>query len=192
MALRTGYDTGAYSAGKYGYPQVWEAQATATPSASATAVGKYFIGGLEVDYRLRTGYGTSVYGTNQYGDPDLWRVPVAVSVTSVVAQADGQRIHLSGAADTSTATPAAVAQRIQQPAASDSSAVSIVANGYFSAVGAATATITASMTDSYVRIRPFSASESLTSELSQRDARYKWIPVTQPTDTWTEASYRGD
>lgn len=192
MALRTGYDTGAYSAGKYGYPQVWEAQATATPSASATAVGKYFIGGLEVDYRLRTGYGTSVYGTNQYGDPDLWRVPVAVSVTSVVAQADGQRIRLSGAADTSTATPAAVAQRIQQPTVSDSSAASIVANGYFSATGAATATITASMTDSYVRIRPFSASESLTSDVSQRDARYKWIPVTQPTDTWTEASYRGD
>lgn len=192
MALRTGYDTGAYSAGKYGYPQVWEAQATATPSASATAVGKYVYGGAEFDYRLRTGYGTSAYGTNQYGDPDLWRVPVAVSVTSVVAQADGQRIHLSGAADTSTATPAAVAQRIQQPTVSDSSAVSIAANGYFSAVGAATATITASMTDSYVRIRPFSASESLTSEVSQRDARYKWIPVTQPTDTWTEASYRGD
>ena len=141
---------------------------------------------------LRTGYGTGAYSAGKYGYPEVLLAASAVSVTSVVSQADAERIHLGSASASSASATTTAAQRIQQPTVSDSASISVTANGYFSAVGAATVAITASMTDSYVRIRPFSASESLTSEVSQRDARYKWIPVTQPTDTWTEASYRGD
>ena len=141
---------------------------------------------------LRTGFGTGAYSAGKYGYPEVFEGQSAVSVTSVVSQADAQRIHLGGAAASASTSSVVSAQRIAIASASITPAISVTANGYFSSVGRAAVTITASMTDSYVRIRPFSASESVTSEVSQRDARYKWIPVTKPTDTWTEASYRGD
>tara|TARA_R100000734_G_C3315258_1_gene107152 strand:+ start:1121 stop:1702 length:582 start_codon:yes stop_codon:yes gene_type:complete len=191
MGLRTGYGTGSYGAHKYGLPQVITGQAVATATVTSTAVGKYVYGGQEYDERLRDGYGVGRYGRGLYGQSTLDKGAAAVSVTSVVSQADAERVRPFGAASTTaTVTTTTVGVRIHQGQSTATPTVTTAAQGFYSATGAATATPTVAPNITYLRIRPFEATEACTSEVTQKDARYKWIPVTDPSDTWTEAPSR--
>jgi hypothetical protein len=141
---------------------------------------------------LRTGYGTGAYTVGKYGLPQVYIGASAVSVTSVVSQADSERVRLAAAAAGPASSVTVSAQRIQKSAIADSSASTATAAGYTALAGAVADTVTASVSISYVRIRPFSAADSMASTVTQRDARYKWIPITSPSDTWTPADYRGN
>lgn len=202
MALRTGFGTGTYGVHLYGYPEVWEGSATASCAASVTVNGAYVkqasatatvtTSATASLSRRRIGYGSGPYGIDQYGYPEIWEDAVAISVTSSITQADGERVRTAAASPSASASVAVSAQRIQQPTVTASCTVTASAQGFMSIVGAASDTCSASVSINYVRIRPFAASDQVLSSITDSDCRYKWIPVTGPTDTWTEASYRGD
>lgn len=192
MALREGYGTGSYSAGKYGVAEVLLGQAAVNVSVTTTASGKYVIGGQEYDDRLRDGYGKGRYGVAKYGQSTLDKGASAVSVTSSVSQADAQRVQNGVSAPSCAITTTVNIIDVRQSGATATPAVTTTAQGFFDATGQAVVTPTLTTTVSYVRIRPFSASEATTATVTQRDARFKWIPRTSPSDTWTEADYRGD
>ena len=202
MALRTGFGTGTYGVHLYGYPEVWEGSATASCAASVTVNGAYIkeasatatvtTSAAASLSRRRIGYGSGPYGIDQYGYPEIWEDAVAISVTSSITQADGERVRTAAASTSASASATVSAQRIQQPTATASCTVTGSAQGFMSVVGAVADTCSTSVSIDYVRIRPFSAADTVLSSISQSDSRYKWIPVTGPTDTWTEASYRGD
>lgn len=202
MALRTGFGTGTYGVHLYGYPEVWEGSATASCAASVTVNGAYIkeasatatvtTSATASLSRRRIGYGSGPYGIDQYGYPEIWEDAVAISVTSSITQADGERVRTAAASTSASASATVSAQRIQQPTATASCTVTGSAQGFMSIVGAVADTCSTSVSIDYVRIRPFSAADTVLSSISQSDSRYKWIPVTGPTDTWTEASYRGD
>lgn len=141
---------------------------------------------------LRTGYGTGTYNAGKYGVPQLYLGASAVSVTSVVSQADSERIRLAAAAAGPAASVTVTAQRIQPGAIADTSTASATASGYTALAGAVADSVAATVSINYVRIMPFSAADSMVSNVAQRDARYKWIPITNPSDTWTPADYRGN
>lgn len=202
MALRTGFGTGTYGVHLYGYPEVWEGSATASCAASVTVNGAYIkeasatatvtTSATASLSRRRIGYGSGPYGIDQYGYPEIWEDAVAISVTSSITQADGERVRTAAASTSASASATVSAQRIHQPTVTASCAVTASAQGFMSIVGAVADTCSTSVSIDYVRIRPFSAADTVLSSISQSDSRYKWIPVTGPTDTWTEASYRGD
>ena len=193
MALREGYGTGVYNSGKYGIAEVVLGQATATATVTASATGKYVYGGQEYDHRLRDGYGTGRYGRAKYGQSTLDKGAAAVSVTSVVSRAFAERVRPFGAAEpTVTCTTTCSAIEVNQSGATPTPTATATAQGFYSATGSATANPQLSPTVSYVRIRPFAATRETAATVTQRDARYKWIPRTPPTDSWTEAAHRGD
>ena len=184
MALREGYGTGVYNSGKYGNAEVVLGQASASGTGSASATGKYVYGGQEYDHRLRDGYGTGRYGRAKYGQSTLDKGAAAVSVTSVVSRAFAERVRPFGAAEpTATCTTTCSAIEVKQSGATPNPTAPTTA---------ATATPQLSPTVSYVRIRPFAATRETAATVTQREARYKWIPRTPPTDSWTEAAHRGD
>ena len=191
MGLRTGYGTGSYGAYKYGLPQVITGQAVASATVTSTAVGKYVYGGQEYDDRLRDGYGIARYGRGLYGQSTLDKGAAVVSVPSVVSQADAVRVRPFGAASTTAiVTSTCIGVRVHQPQSTATPTVTTTAQGFYSATGAATSTPTVTPSITYLRIRPFEATEACASSVTQNDARYKWIPVTGPSDTWTEAPSR--
>lgn len=202
MALRTGFGTGTYGVHLYGYPEVWEGSATASCAASVTVNGAYIkeasatatvtTSATASLSRRRIGYGSGPYGIDQYGYPEIWEDAVAISVTSSITQADGERVRTAAASPSASASVTVSAQRIHQPTVTASCAVTGSAQGFMSVVGSSLTGIISSMGVQYVRIRPFAASDQVLSSITDSDCRYKWIPVTGPTDTWTEASYRGD
>lgn len=192
MALREGYGTGAYNAGKYGVSAYRLGEATVNVSVTTTVSGKYVYGGEEYDFRLRDGYGKGRYGRARYGQSTLDKSAAAVSVTSSVSQADAQRVRLGAATPSCAVTSTASIIEVKQSGATPTPTSTVTAQGFFSATGQATVSPALTTTVSYVRIRKFSASEATEATVTQKDARFKWIPRTPPTDTWTEAAYRGD
>lgn len=202
MALRTGFGTGTYGVHLYGYPEVWEGSATASCAASVTVNGAFVkqasatatvtASATASLSRRRIGYGSGPYGIDQYGYPEIWEDAVAISVTSSITQADGERVRTAAASTSASASATVSAQRIQQPTATASCTVTGSAQGFMSVVGSSLTGIISSTGVQYVRIRPFAASDQVLSSITDSDCRYKWIPVTGPSDTWTEASYRGD
>ena len=192
MALRVGYGTGVYNAGKYGVAEVQIGQAAVNVSVTTTVSGKYVYGGEEYDHRLRDGYGKGRYGRAKYGQSTLDKGAAAVSVTSSVSQADAQRVQNAAATPSCAVTTTASIIEVKQSGATPTPTLTTTAQGFFDATGAATVSPALTTTVSYVRIRPFSAAEATEATVTQKDARFKWIPRTPPTDTWTEAEYRGD
>ena len=78
MALRTGYGTGSYSVGKYGYPQAYEGASAVSVTSSVT-----------------------------HADFDRVRLtPIADSASSSVSMS-GTRVRLSGATDSFTSVSSA-------------------------------------------------------------------------------------
>ena len=140
---------------------------------------------------LRTGYGTGSYNVGKYGYPQVYEGASAVSVTSSITQADYERVRLSSADPSATASVSLSFNRVRIAGASDSSAVTMTSDGYLSITGAAAASCAASVAINYVRIRPFSASDTSNSDVGTF-ARYKWIEQINASETWTESDYRGD
>jgi hypothetical protein len=140
----------------------------------------------------RTGYGTALYGTGKYGYPEVFTGTFAVSVTSSVTQADAIRIKIGAATDSSSVSVTATPSRTLSygSTASASSSATTTANVDVSAAAAPETSLSVSLLVS--RVMPFSASTSVTSLVSQREARTKWIEQTNLSETWTEADYRGD
>ena len=130
MALRTGFGTGTYGVHLYGYPEVWEGSATASCAASVTVNGAYIkeasatatvtTSATASLSRRRIGYGSGPYGIDQYGYPEIWEDAVAISVTSSITQADGERVRTAAASTSASASTTVSAQRIQQPTATAS------------------------------------------------------------------------
>lgn len=201
MALRAGYGTGPYNVARYGYPQVYEASVADSSAASVTVSGSYVFevsasttatstGTLRL-VRRRVGYGTGPYSEARYGYPEIWEGASAVSVTSSVTQADYERIKNAVVADASAASTAMIGVRVRLGNTADTTSATATAQGFMSIVGAAADSVTASVAINYVRIRPFSASDTSNSDVGTF-ARYKWIEQINASETWTESDYRGD
>lgn len=202
MALRAGYGTGPYNVARYGYPQVYEATVADSSAASVTVSGAYTkLATVSVsvtsgasDPRLvkrRVGYGTGPYSEARYGYPEIWEGASAVSVTSSVTQADYERIKNAASTDASAASTSMVGVRVRLGDIADTSTATGTAQAFLAIVGAAAGSATSSVAINYVRIRPFSASDSAGSDIGTF-ARYKWIEQINASETWTESDYRGD
>lgn len=201
MALRAGYGTGPYNVARYGYPQVYESSVADSSAASVTVSGSYVFqvsalatatsAGTSRLVRRRLGYGTGPYSEARYGYPEIWEGASAVSVTSSVTQADYERIKNAVSTDASTASTSMVGVRVRLGDIADTSTATGTAQGFMSIVGAAADSATASVSINYVRIRPFSASDTSDTDVGTF-ARYKWIEQINASETWTESDYRGD
>jgi len=201
MALRAGYGTGPYNVARYGYPQVYESSVADSSAVSVTVSGSYVFqvsalatatsAGTSRLVRRRLGYGTGPYSEARYGYPEIWEGASAVSVTSSVTQADYERIQNSAVADSSTSSTSMAGVRVRLGDIADTSIATVSAQAYLAIVGAAAGASTASVAINYVRIRPFSASDTSDTEVGTF-ARYKWIEQINASETWTESDYRGD
>ena len=140
---------------------------------------------------LRTGYGTGLYSLGRYGYPQIYEGASAVSVTSSVTQADFELLRNSAITDSASTSVSVSGTKVRLFSVTDSSLLTTSASGVTSTAGAASASASASVAINYVRIRPFSASDSAGSEVGTF-ARYKWIEQINASETWTESDYRGD
>lgn len=138
---------------------------------------------------LRTGYGTGVFGSSKYGVPEIYDGAAATSITSIVTDANGQRIALGATTVETAVSNVVVAQRIQSGSVSASISATASADGYTALVGSVSDTIETSVALYWNRVRPFSASDTTQSD-NVIDARYKWIDTTVAPVTWTDADYR--
>lgn len=138
---------------------------------------------------LRTGYGTGVFTSGKYGLPEAYEGASAVSITTVVSQADGQRIALGATAVEDAVSHVISAQRIQNGSVAASISASTTAAGYTALAGAAAATIDISVALYWNRVRPFSAADTSQSD-NVIDARYKWLDTSVASVTWVDADYR--
>ena len=136
---------------------------------------------------LRSGYGTGVYTSGKYGLPEVYEGASAVSITTVVSQADGQRIALGATAVEDAVSHVVSAQRIQNGAVAASISASATASGYIALAGAAAATIDTSVALYWNRVRPFSVAETAQSD-NVIDARYKWLDTSIPSTSWSSQS----
>ena len=204
MALRSTYDTGTYSSGLYGEPEttqgaasvswgvsasaaavtVVNASSAASTSSSATASGEIIKDGsvtanvltvvtsAAVEYDsvagFRDGYGLNTYGSFVYGENYSVEEGSATASVSVTPTVSYQVVRQVSAAPAITVTPSA--------------------QGFMSIVGASAATVSISPNIEYNRVRLFSASDNILGD-TEVTARYKWLPATDPTTTWTTADY---
>lgn len=204
MALRSTYNTGVHGSGFYGIQEttqgaasaswsvsasassvtVVRAAATAAISSSATASGEIIKDGAvtanlqgivnvsavtyEVVAGFRAGYGLNTYGSYIYGENYSVEEGSATASVSV--------------------TPTVSYQVVRQVSATPAITVTPSAQGFMSIVGAATPTVSITPNIEYNRIRLFSASDDILGD-TVVSARYKWLPATDPTTTWTTSDY---
>jgi len=138
---------------------------------------------------LRTGCGTGVFSSSKYGLPEVYEGAAAVSVTTSVTQADGQRVALGAIAVEDAVSHVVSAQRVQSGSASASITATSTAVGFTALAGAASASIDTSVDLYWNRVRPFSATVGGTAS-NVIYARYKWIDTSVASVTWTDADYR--
>jgi hypothetical protein len=204
MALRSTYDTGEYGSGLYGEPEttqfaatvsfgvsasasavtVVRAAATAAISSSATASGEIIKDGAvtanlqgivnvsaityEVVAGFRAGYGLNTYGSYIYGE--------------------NYSVEEGSATANISVTPTVSYQVVRQVSATPAITVTPSAQGFMSIVGAVSDTVSITPNIEYNRIRLFSASDNILGD-TVVSARYKWLPATDPTTTWTTSDY---
>lgn len=204
MALRSTYDTGEYGSGLYGEPEttqfsatvsfgvsvsanavtVVRAAATAAISSSATASGLIVKDGAvtanvlsvvtssAIEYvrndGFRAGYGLNTYGSYIYGENYSVEDGIATASISV--------------------TPTVSYQVVRQVTATPAIKVTPSAQGFMSIVGAVSDTVSITPNIEYNRVRLFSASDDILGD-TVVSARYKWLPATDPTTTWTTSDY---
>lgn len=204
MALRSTYDTGEYGSGLYGEPEttqfaatvsfgvsvsasavtVVRAAATAAISSSATASGLIVKDGsatanvlsvvtsAAVEYDsvagFRDGYGLNTYGSFVYGENYSVEEASITASFAVSATASGQVTRNVSSSANVTITPSAQA--------------------FLSVVGVVSDTVSITPNIEYNRVRLFSASDDILGDTTV-SARYKWLPATDPTTTWTTSDY---
>lgn len=204
MALRSTYNTGVHGSGFYGIQETtqgaasasWSvsasassvtvvgAAATAAISSSATASGEIIKDGAvaanvlsvvtsaAVEYDsvagFRAGYGLNTYGSYIYGE--------------------NYSVEEGSATASISVTPTVSYQVVRQVTATPAVTVSATAQGFMSIVGAASDTVSITPNIEYNRIRLFSASDDILGD-TVVSARYKWLPATDPTTTWTTSDY---
>ncbi len=118
------------------------------------------------DEGFRPGYGKNTYGTFIYGENrSVDEVSVTIPLTSSVA----------------------VAYQRERPfAANITSSCSVVCSATIDTVASANIALSSSVNIEYNRVISFAASDNVTSATTV-SARYKWIDVTNPSTTWTDA-----
>jgi len=204
MALRSTYNTGVHGSGFYGIQETtqgaasasWSvsasassvtvvtAAATAAISSSASASGEIIKDGAvtanvlsvvtssAIEYvrseGFRAGYGLNTYGSYIYGE--------------------NYSVEDGSATASISVTPTVSYQVVRQVTATPAVTVSATAQGFMSIVGAATATVSITPNIEYNRIRLFSVSDDILGDTIV-SARYKWLPATDPTTTWTTSDY---
>jgi len=204
MALRSTYNTGVHGSGFYGIQETtqgaasasWSvsasassvtvvgAAATAAISSSATASGEIIKDGAvtanvlsvvtssAIEYvrndGFRAGYGLNTYGSYIYGE--------------------NYSVEDGSATASISVTPTVSYQVVRQVTATPAVTVSATAQGFMSIVGAVSDTVSITPNIEYNRIRLFSASDDILGD-TVVSARYKWLPATDPTTTWTTSDY---
>ena len=204
MALRSTYNTGVHGSGFYGIQETtqgaasasWSvsasassvtvvgAAATAAISSSATASGEIIKDGAvtanvlsvvtssAIEYvrndGFRAGYGLNTYGSYIYGE--------------------NYSVEDGSATASISVTPTVSYQVVRQVTATPAVTVSATAQGFMSIVGAVSDTVSITPNIEYNRIRLFSASDNILGD-TVVSARYKWLPATDPTTTWTTSDY---
>ena len=204
MALRSTYNTGVHGSGFYGIQETtqgassasWSvsasassvtvvgAAATAAISSSATASGEIIKDGAvaanvlsvvtssAIEYvrndGFRAGYGLNTYGSYIYGE--------------------NYSVEDGSATASISVTPTVSYQVVRQVTATPAITVTPSAQGFMSIVGAVSDTVSITPNIEYNRIRLFSASDNILGD-TVVSARYKWLPATDPTTTWTTSDY---
>jgi len=205
MALRSTYDTGLYSSGLYGEPETTQGAATVSCSVSASASAVTVVSAAAtasavftssspagvivkdgavvanvltlvtaaaIEYvrndGFRPGYGLNTYGSYIYGENH--------SVEDGIV-ADGFAVSVS-------ITP----QITRNVSSASQITFSPSVDGYLAQVGASTTDVSFTPNIAYNRIRNCSASDSILGETTVV-ARYKWLPTSDPTTTWTTSDY---
>jgi len=204
MALRSTYNTGVHGSGFYGIQEttqgaasaswsvsasassvtVVRAAATAAISSSASVSGEVIKDGAvtanlqgivsvsavtyEVVAGFRAGYGLNTYGSFIYGE--------------------NYSVEEGSATASISVTPTVSYQVVRQVTATPAVTVSATAQGFMSIVGAVSDTVSITPNIEYNRIRLFSASDDILGD-TVVSARYKWLPATDPTTTWTTSDY---
>ena len=204
MALRSTYNTGVHGSGFYGIQETtqgaasasWRvsasassvtvvgAAATAAISSSATASVEIIkdsavaanvlsvVTSAAVEYDsvagFRAGYGLNTYGSYIYGE--------------------NYSVEEGSATASISVTPTVSYQVVRQVTATPAVTVSATAQGFMSIVGAVSDTVSITPNIEYNRIRLFSASDDILGD-TVVSARYKWLPATDPTTTWTTSDY---
>lgn len=204
MALRSTYNTGVHGSGFYGIQEttqgaasaswgvsasanavtVVRAAATAAISSSATASGLIVKDGsatanvlavvtsAAVEYDsvagFRDGYGQNTYGSFVYGEN------YSIEEASITASF--------------SITPTVSYQVVRQVSATPAITVTPSAQGFMSIVGAVSDTVSITPNIEYNRVRLFSASDDILGD-TLVSARYKWLPASDPTTTWTTSDY---
>lgn len=204
MALRSTYNTGVHGSGFYGIQEttqgaasaswsvsasassvtVVRAAATAAISSSASASGIIVKDGAvtanvlsvvtssAIEYvrndGFRAGYGLNTYGSYIYGEN--YSVEDGVAAVNI------------------SITPTVSYQVVRQVTATPAITVTPSAQGFMSIVGAVSDTVSITPNIEYNRVRLFSASDDILGD-TVVSARYKWLPATDPTTTWTTSDY---
>ena len=204
MALRSTYNTGVHGSGLYGIQETtqgassasWSvsasassvtvvgAAATAAISSSATASGEIIKDGAvaanvlsvvtssAIEYvrndGFRAGYGLNTYGSYIYGE--------------------NYSVEDGSATASISVTPTVSYQVVRQVTATPAITVTPSAQGFMSIVGAVSDTVSITPNIEYNRVRLFSASDDILGD-TVVSARYKWLPATDPTTTWTTSDY---
>ena len=204
MALRSTYDTGEYGSGLYGEPEttqfaatvsfgvsasasavtVVRAAATAAISSSASTSGIIVKDGAvtanvlsvvtssAIEYvrndGFRAGYGLNTYGSYIYGEN--YSVEDGVAAVNI------------------SITPTVSYQVVRQVTATPAITVTPSVQGFMSIVGTISDTVSITPNIEYNRVRLFSASDDILGG-TVVSARYKWLPATDPTTTWTTSDY---
>ena len=117
---------------------------------------------------FRAGYGLNTYGSYIYGENYSVEDGVATASISV--------------------TPTVSYQVVRQVTATPAVTVTPSAQGFMSIVGAVSDTVSITPNIEYNRVRLFSASDDILGD-TVVSARYKWLPATDPTTTWTTSDY---
>lgn len=206
MALRSTYDTGEYGSGLYGQPEttqfaaatvlnivascaadtVINAAASTSVSVTSSASGIRISDGANaasVGFSIvasvsavtsdsvtgfRDGYGRNTYGTFMYGQNESIEETSANTVFGISATVNSQVTRNVSASTGLVITPSVGA--------------------VYDIVGQINATISISPNISYNRVRLFSATTDVAGLITV-SARYKWLPDSEPSTTWTPADY---
>ncbi len=206
MALRSTYDTGEYGSGLYGQPETTQfAAATVlniTASCSADTVKNVSaatsisvtssVSGIRIAdganaastgfsiiasvsavtsdsvSGFRDGYGRNTYGTFMYGQNESIEESSVNTAFGISATVNSQ-VTRNVSASTGIAITASV-------------------GAVYDIVGSVNASISISPNISYNRVRLFSAAADVAGQITVT-ARYKWLPESEPSTTWTPADF---
>ena len=206
MGLRSTYDTGEYGSGLYGQPETTQFAAatvlniTASCSAdtdknvsaatsisvtssvcgiriadgaNAASTGFSIIASVSAVTSdsvsgFRDGYGRNTYGTFMYGQNESIEESSVNTAFGISATVNSQ-VTRNVSASTGIAITASV-------------------GAVYDIVGSVNASISISPNISYNRVRLFSAAADVAGQITVT-ARYKWLPESEPSTTWTPADF---